>query len=99
MPSETTTAPTSAAKATIAAASDWRTGSSSCFYQELALRFAELGHLALAIDYFGRTAGAEHGIVTYPGAPHSFFDRTQEQFAAESQDAWERTLAFVAAHG
>ncbi len=29
IPSETTTAPTSAAKATIAAASDWRTGSSS----------------------------------------------------------------------
>ena len=29
------------------------------FYEELALRFAERGHRALAIDYFGRTAGAE----------------------------------------
>jgi len=29
------------------------------FYEELALRFAELGHTAIAIDYFGRTAGAE----------------------------------------
>ena len=29
------------------------------FYEELALRFAELGHTALAIDYFGRTAGVE----------------------------------------
>ena len=27
------------------------------FYEELALRFAERGHAALAIDYFGRTAG------------------------------------------
>jgi carboxymethylenebutenolidase len=29
------------------------------FYEELALRFAERGHTAVAIDYFGRTAGAE----------------------------------------
>jgi carboxymethylenebutenolidase len=29
------------------------------FYEELALRFAERGHAALAFDYFGRTAGAE----------------------------------------
>ncbi len=27
------------------------------FYEELALRFAERGHAALAFDYFGRTAG------------------------------------------
>ncbi len=27
------------------------------FYKELALRFAETGIIALAIDYFGRTAG------------------------------------------
>src|ERR1044072_4311393 len=29
------------------------------FYEELALRFAERGYAAVAIDYFGRTAGAE----------------------------------------
>ena len=29
------------------------------FYEELALRFAERGVRALAIDYFGRTAGVE----------------------------------------
>ena len=40
-------------------------------------------------------AGAEHEIHVYPGAPHSFFDRRQEQFAAESEDAWRRTLAFL----
>src|ERR687897_1781613 len=28
------------------------------FYEELALRFAERGHTAVAFDYFGRTAGA-----------------------------------------
>jgi carboxymethylenebutenolidase len=27
------------------------------FYEELALRFAERGYAALAVDYFGRTAG------------------------------------------
>src|SRR6187431_1014334 len=29
------------------------------FYEELALRFAERGHPAVAFDYFGRTAGVE----------------------------------------
>ena len=29
------------------------------FYEELALRFAERGHAAVAFDYFGRTAGVE----------------------------------------
>ena len=40
-------------------------------------------------------AGVDHEIVTYPGAPHSFFDRKQEEFAAESEDAWNRVLAFL----
>ena len=40
-------------------------------------------------------AGAEHEVVVYPGAPHSFFDRKQEEFAAESEDAWNRVLAFL----
>ena len=43
-------------------------------------------------------AGVEHEIVVYEGAPHSFFDRKQEQFADASDDAWRRTLAFVHAH-
>ena len=45
------------------------------------------------------SAGVEHEVVSYPGAPHSFFDRKQEEFAAESDDAWRRTLDFVARHG
>lgn len=43
-------------------------------------------------------AGVEHEIVVYPGAPHSFFDRTQAQYAKESADAWQRMLAFITAY-
>jgi carboxymethylenebutenolidase len=43
-------------------------------------------------------AGAEHEVVTYPGAPHSFFDRRYEDHAAASQDAWRRTLDFIRVH-
>lgn len=40
-------------------------------------------------------AGVPHELVTYPGAPHSFFDRKAAEFQAESDDAWQRTLAFI----
>jgi carboxymethylenebutenolidase len=43
-------------------------------------------------------AGIEHEIVVYDGAPHSFFDRKQEEFADASADAWRRTLAFIDTH-
>ncbi len=43
-------------------------------------------------------AGVEHDIVSYPGAPHSFFDRTAAQYAEASTDAWQRVLAFIQAH-
>jgi carboxymethylenebutenolidase len=43
-------------------------------------------------------AGVEHVLVTYDGAPHSFFDRRQEDFADASEDAWARVLAFVERH-
>jgi carboxymethylenebutenolidase len=43
-------------------------------------------------------AGVEHEIVVYDGAPHSFFDRRQEDYADASADAWARTLAFVEGH-
>lgn len=41
-------------------------------------------------------AGVTNEVRVYPGAPHSFFDRRQTEFAAESADAWERVLAFIA---
>jgi carboxymethylenebutenolidase len=40
-------------------------------------------------------AGVDHEIVTFAGAPHSFFDRKQAEFADASADAWRRALAFV----
>ncbi|MCL4395016.1 MAG: dienelactone hydrolase family protein [Chloroflexi bacterium] len=40
-------------------------------------------------------AGVKHEIVAYPGATHSFFDRRNAEFAAESADAWKRMLAFL----
>lgn len=36
-----------------------------------------------------------HYIHTYPGAPHSFFDRTFKEHKAECDDAWRRVLAFM----
>lgn len=44
-------------------------------------------------------AGVDHEVVTYAGAPHSFFDRKQQEFADASADAWERVLAFIDRHG
>lgn len=43
-------------------------------------------------------AGVEHEIVTYEGAPHSFFDRKYDDFADESADAWTRVLEFIRVH-
>jgi len=43
-------------------------------------------------------SGVEHEVVTYDGAPHSFFDRKQEDYAAASEDAWARVLAFIESH-
>src|SRR5262245_46677564 len=40
------------------------------FYEELALRFAEHGHSAIAIDYFGRTAGVGKRDADFPYADH-----------------------------
>jgi carboxymethylenebutenolidase len=44
-------------------------------------------------------AGVEHEVVTYEGAPHSFFDRRYEEFADASEDAWRRVIAFLERHG
>lgn len=40
-------------------------------------------------------AGVEHRLVTYAGAPHSFFDRKADEFAEASRQAWEEMLTFV----
>ena len=51
-----------------------------------------------ALDEALDKAGADHEVIIYPGAPHSFFDRRAEVFAKESADAWQRVLGFIAAH-
>src|SRR5665213_1246915 len=40
------------------------------FYEELALRFAERGYAAVAIDYFGRTAGVGKRDDEFPYMEH-----------------------------
>ena len=51
-----------------------------------------------AFDRALSDAGVEHELVVYDGAPHSFFDRRHEEFAAASDDAWNRVLAFLERH-
>ena len=51
-----------------------------------------------AFDRALASAGVAHDLVTYPDAPHSFFDRKADAHATESSDAWQRVLAFVAAN-
>ncbi|TMD91321.1 MAG: dienelactone hydrolase family protein, partial [Chloroflexi bacterium] len=43
-------------------------------------------------------AGVPHEMHIYEGAPHSFFDRTYEQWKEACDDAWRRMLAFVKKH-
>jgi carboxymethylenebutenolidase len=50
------------------------------------------------IDAFGAEmsgSGVQHELHTYPGAPHSFFDRSSDEWADACQDAWKRTLEFM----
>ncbi len=44
-----------------------------------------------------QAAGKDYELVEFEGAPHSFFDRKQEDFQAASDEAWQRTLDFIAA--
>jgi carboxymethylenebutenolidase len=47
------------------------------------------------VQAFDDALPVEHEIHTYPGAPHSFFDRRQDDFKRESEDAWRRILGFI----
>jgi carboxymethylenebutenolidase len=62
---------------------------------------ADEGIPSTAVNTFTRALEAAmvpNRVVSYPGAPHSFFDRKQEQFAAESEEAWAETIRFVRAN-
>jgi carboxymethylenebutenolidase len=53
---------------------------------------------AESIDTFERAlsaAGVDHRLITYPGAPHSFFDRKAADYAEASAAAWDEVLQFV----
>ena len=63
---------------------------------------ADQGITADAVAAFDRglaERAVDHRIVTYPKAPHSFFDRKAVEFAAESDAAWKEVLAFIADPG
>jgi carboxymethylenebutenolidase len=54
-----------------------------------------------AVDEFDtacKRAGVSHDLHVYSGAPHSFFDRKQAEFADASEDAWRRVREFVSRH-
>lgn len=62
---------------------------------------ADEGIPAAAVEDFEvalEQAGVEHRILTYEGAPHSFFDRKADEFARTSERAWADVLAFVREH-
>jgi carboxymethylenebutenolidase len=40
-------------------------------------------------------AGVENEMHVYPDTPHSFFDRKQDEYSEESEDAWRRVLALL----
>ena len=50
-----------------------------------------------AFDQELTDAGVSHKMVVYPGAPHSFFDRTFAEHKEACADAWRQMLAFFAA--
>ena len=59
---------------------------------------ADQGIPAEQVDEFRaalQSAGIDHEVVVYPGAPHSFFDRSYDQHADAAADAWRRVLEFV----
>ncbi len=64
------------------------------FYEELALRFAEIGVEALAIDYFGRTAGTDPRDESFDHQPHV----AQMTWAGTSADI-RAAVAFLRAQG
>ena len=50
-----------------------------------------------AFDAALTEAGVDHEVITYEGAPHSFFDRKFADYADASADAWQRTMDFIEA--
>ena len=59
---------------------------------------ADQGIATSVIDEFEvalTAADVDHRLITYPGAPHGFFDRKAAEFADASEAAWDETLGFI----
>ncbi|GAA0965916.1 dienelactone hydrolase family protein [Acrocarpospora macrocephala] len=54
----------------------------------------EFDTFTAALDH----AGTENETVIYPGAPHSFFDRSYSEWADACADAWRQILSFTERH-
>jgi carboxymethylenebutenolidase len=72
------------------------------FYKDLAVRFAEVGVNALAIDYFGRTAGVGARDESFEYMPHvqqmqmpSFFEDVKAALAYLRRDGGAKRATFV----
>jgi carboxymethylenebutenolidase len=55
---------------------------------------SDIDAFAIGLDQ----AGVENEMVVYPNAPHSFFDRFQDDYGDQSADAWQRMQAFIKVH-
>jgi carboxymethylenebutenolidase len=92
-------------QADIAAARDAlaeRTGATSFVTLGFCFGGADAGNPPEDIEAFAEALnlyGVTHEIYTYPGAPHSFFDRSYEEHAEASADAWRRVLDFLGGVG
>lgn len=61
---------------------------------DAATRQAEFDTLAAELT----SAGVETEMHVYPSAPHSFFDRSQAEWAKACADAWHQILTFTTRH-
>jgi carboxymethylenebutenolidase len=42
-----------------------------------------------------KVAGVESRVITYPGAPHGFFDKKADEYSRTSEAAWAEVMGFV----
>jgi carboxymethylenebutenolidase len=49
----------------------------------------------LGFEHALREHGKDYELIEFDGAPHSFFDRKQEEFQEASDEAWRRVLDFI----
>jgi carboxymethylenebutenolidase len=45
-----------------------------------------------------KVAGVENRVITYPDAPHGFFDKKADEYSRTSDEAWQEVLGFLRTH-